>query len=253
MMRHYYQGVRMLVTGDWAHGGLPLDPSWKANKRAHVQASCACDGQFSENKLCRESYNAGEARELTVCSSPTTVRLRYVDTSLRGLASEVNACSGFETNGRRALVVAINGGLHHGMNASIALSQIFVPELKLAAQLERCLVHSRLHVVVLGATPMTERTSPPGPQNTALGSGPPSASVFPHQADAKVLTFNKHVEHELHHVRAAGTTGWPSSVTFLPLYNLSKGAQKSDVIHHLSDVPLAVAHILLHSVILLEQ
>lgn len=53
MMRHTTQGLLSLLTGDLAHGAAPLLASWSKEDSQMVYHACACDAQFSEDRLCR--------------------------------------------------------------------------------------------------------------------------------------------------------------------------------------------------------
>eukprot|EP01036_Dinobryon_divergens_P044877 gene44877-59898_t len=51
-LRHQTQGLMMLLSDDWAHGALP-----GYGPQTDIYNKCKCDGQFSENLLCRPYSN----------------------------------------------------------------------------------------------------------------------------------------------------------------------------------------------------
>ena len=206
LTRHTYQAMHMLLRGDMRFGALPV------GLESSVYDNCRCDGQFSEDNICRldtlpaiMSYT--DIRAAALCPAAQPFALSY--TAVSEFSPPV--CRWAAADPTRVFVYLAGGAHFHSdpVRTVDAFLRPAVERLKEAAR--KC---PQVEVTVAwGST---------GVQTRAL-DGP-----YPHQSREAAKVFNSYL--------AAEAT--KLSVPLFDYWELTNEAATSDGFHHLSDVNL---------------
>lgn len=205
LSRHHYQGILMLLSGDWVFGGLPRLGS------TDLFSKCVCDGQFSEHILCRTyptfAFTIDDPHAYGFCHWRHSFLLRNGGDDFSSLCS------------RDKNVVFLQGGAHYFSDSSRFINEFLHPQLQsVAKSIQKCDRNQSVVVMVSGLNS----------QATELDS------LWPQQSRANAAIFNEKVRLFMESVGPS----LPFRHYVLDFMNLTLDAPTSDGYHYLSDVNL---------------
>jgi hypothetical protein len=160
LTRHMSMAFYMLLNRDLRYGGFPIDPN--INPKIFGN-NCGCDGQFSENKLCREydtkKFTFTDARANGFCRkipNYKNVKFSYFDD---GFYDPKILLCGDNPSDQRPILLFLQGGTQFYTNSTIFIEKFLSPNLLLIKQhLEACPIKisiDRIRVIFTGV-PVTK-------------------------------------------------------------------------------------------------
>jgi len=218
LTRHLRQAVYMSIRGNFTHGGIMSDSE-------EVRAVCVCDGQFSEDPLCRAEDSAYFNAQVNVRDIPPGSLCPGSSFSF-GMRQgpmpwdDVNC----DQPTYKGLLLVLQWGLHSKMNATSTYDNFLTPLFE-HPRLKECVRRGKARVIWLAPTA----------QSTKLDKR------YPHQARSAVIEFEREVQARL------GASGYSDEVVVtLDWFNLTKDSPTSDGLHSLEDINLAKASQILY-------
>ena len=217
MFRHVLQALFMLLTQDLQYGGIP-----RMSRQVGLYDFCRCDGQFSENALCRtyeqnNMFDLRDSRTYGVCTprlgSPFQLgyELRY-----GGFSLPSNWDNAFCSADVRPRIIVVNGGVHYQYEIEKIKTTLLYP---LFDRIQNATVTCAYFI----------------PWRVIYLNSPAQSRVLdikhPNQRRELVANFNQALIRELATL----------NVTVLDVWNLTRNAATSDGFHYLSDVNLQMA------------
>ncbi|KAL7530710.1 hypothetical protein ACHAXR_009119 [Thalassiosira sp. AJA248-18] len=236
LSRHLRQAIYMSMSGN-------LIKSVHVSKAS--QELCMCDGQFSENRICRqhesyfdESIQPREApgEDVQLCPSasfslgkraaaPWLLKRGYgklesgvdIDWDLVDCAD----------NDYRGILLVLQGGLHFKVNSTETFAS-FVKPIITHPKYQECLCLGKVRLLWLAMNAQSSELN----------------KHYPHQSRENALIFNEDMKESFASVGLIPG----QDVFILDWWNLTADAQSSDGVHYLSDVNLAKAAQILYLV-----
>jgi hypothetical protein len=225
LTRHQFQALRILMTGDYRYGGTP------APQKYEVYSNCSCDGQFSENELCRmpmqvnknqfSIFNYESIISYGFCSNykhPNNSQTQLVWAQNSYKLIQLSCPVEDSSIGQRPIFIFFQGGHHAELSSEFAISTYFIPLLnRLRGELQNC--WDRVRLVFSGATVCADEV----------------VKKYPHQNKEYVHSYNTETAKWLYE-------NYPQVIS-LDFWNLSAEAldHTSDGFHMLTDVNLIKA------------
>ena len=208
LTRHMRQALDMSIRGNFTHGGIVSDSE-------EVRAVCVCDGQFSENSLCRPGRLVRDVPPVCPGSS-----FSFGKRQGRQLWWGEVTC---DRPNYKGLLLVLQWGLHSKMNANLTNLEFLTPVFE-HPRFKECMWRGKARVIWLAPTA----------QSTKLDER------YPHQARLAVLDFEREIQAEL------GASGYGDELVTLDWWNLTKDSPTSDGLHSLTEVNLAKASQMLY-------
>jgi len=215
LTRHMLNALYMIQSGDLRYGAFP-HPKLTASS---VYENCSCDGQFSEAQICR-SYEQ---------------RFDFDDMRKNSWCPNINHTSGSPIFGTdvdlgclpKPSFLYVQGGTHHGFNATRTISELLAPTLsgiRSTCTLGNRTFSKQVRTVVSGVNWVTKM----------------NADKYPHQAPKYGLAHNRGIAEYL-------GNEFPSA-KMISFWNMTMEAanRTSDGFHHLTDINLMKAMILIN-------
>jgi len=220
LTRHMMQGLLLLLKGDWRIGGHPLLQNIK------IYEQCACDGQFSENLLCRESMKFDSSDSLVLdtkfvikdfmewglCSNYIPLDNQY--TKFVWMQNNYHQISeeGCPINNNKPIFIFMQYALHCSLNVDQCIPIIDDLMIDYARRFYDC--YHQIRFIYAGGTASSEAI----------------VRNYPNQEDSFVINFNEEMKNWFHE-------NYPF-VLVLDFFNLTWESRNrsSDGVHHLSDV-----------------
>ena len=215
----------MSIRGNFTHGGIMSDSE-------EVRAVCVCDGQFSENQLCRaedswfnEQVNVRDVPPGSLCPGSSFSFGKAQSYSLaqghmQPLSWDEVTC---DRPNYKGLLLVLQWGLHSKMNANLTYLGYLMPVFE-HPSFKECVRRGKARVIWVAPTA----------QSTKLDER------YPHQERSAVLEFEREIQAEL------GASGYRDEVVTLDWWNLTKDSPTSDGLHSMTDINLAKASQILY-------
>ena len=239
LSRHLRQAIYMSIRGNYISGGLMIE-----KKNENVAKNCICDGQFSEARMCRPSDDDGSyfgkviqprmIPDEALCpntnfelgkrqNAPWLTRKGKVDPGEHIDWNDVNC----KDPNYKGILIVLQGGLHWSSNATETFNAFIQPVIT-HPTFNECLNLGKMRLVWLGMTA----------QHRMLDK------VYEHQSLENAILFNDEIRQSFQSVGLIPG----EEVLIMDWYNMTKNAQTSDGLHHLTDVNLAKAAQILYLV-----
>jgi hypothetical protein len=226
LSRHVTQGLFMHFTGDLVSGGLP-----RTSPKTVLYDSCICDGQFSENKVCRDyslsMFNVANIRSYGACSNINHGQNKRANPLFNTFKFYYNSdpqktCF----NDTRPRFIVLQGGVHFDSSAKVTMEKhVDIMVTSLTKIQQTCLFKYALHFVFMGYDAQSRKLD----------------KAYPNQSRENATLFNSEME-VLISDRFPKSKGF--NITFLNFWNMTRDSQSSDGFHYLSDVNLVKAMVL---------
>jgi hypothetical protein len=231
LTRQMTMALRMLLSGDLRFGGYPIQ-----SLSSDVHRYCACDGQFSEDILCRQTTQTEDFDFLPgACNSEFCKRLPILNNVTFGFTYKdmldfktYKLCSD-DTSGTRPILVFIQGGTHYRTNPNFFIHTRIVPAIaEIQAYLQACpkkVDINRLRFIFSGVPVVDSRVE----------------HKYPAQERSNAAKFNREIE--------IYTNNNIKNSVFLNFWNLTLEAtdRTCDGFHSLTDINLMKTMVLLNS------
>ena len=219
LLRHISQALFMLLTRDLQYGGLP-----RMSRQVGLYDTCRCDGQFSENDVCRryEDWNMFSVRDprvYGVCSRRINSSFIFGFEERRGGLANMPGYwdSTFCSADTRPRLMLLNGAVHYSYDIDSINSKLLVPLFeRLRSATASCAYPITWRILFLSASA----------QSRVLDH------KYPHQTREKSFAFNRRLASYLATM----------NITMVDVWNMTQNAATSDGFHFLSDVNLQLAN-----------
>eukprot|EP00970_Alexandrium_tamarense_P016122 scaffold6180_cov194-Alexandrium_tamarense.AAC.3 len=226
LTRHLRQAMYMSMRGDYTMGGIPTTNQM-------TRESCVCDGQFSENALCRtfDEYFTnivqpskdvpGEA----ICrnlNGPNNNAFFFGKADNWGESSNID-WDGINCTREdyRGVLLFLQGGLHFKSKPQPTFDKVIEPVIT-HPKYQECLRRGKILTIWSGLQSIS----------------PESAKKYPHQSRENALLFNEEIFRLLH---SRNDVHLGTDLLIVDWLNMTADAQSSDGVHYLTDVNLAKA------------